>query len=98
MVNHICEPISPNRFASCRSPRAVQGGAKGPLFVLTVNQLNPNVIYHSFYRVSLERSANKGNTWSSVGLPWPPVLQTLWYPPVEVFGSTVTIGAASLRT
>ena len=31
MVNHICEPISPNRFASCRSPRAVQGGAKGPL-------------------------------------------------------------------
>ena len=33
MVNHICEPISPNRFASCRSPRAVQGGAKGPLTV-----------------------------------------------------------------
>ena len=31
MVNHRCEPISPNRFASCRSARAAQRGGRGPL-------------------------------------------------------------------
>ena len=39
-----------------------------------VNQLNPNVVYHSYYSVSLERSTNKGNTWAGLGLPWPPTL------------------------
>jgi hypothetical protein len=61
-----------------------------------VNQLNPNVVYHSYYNVSLERSTNKGNTWSGLGLPWPPTLGSLFYPPVEVSGLTVAIGAASL--
>ena len=36
-----------------------------------VNQLNPNVVYHSYYNVSLERSTNKGNTWIGLGLPGP---------------------------
>lgn len=58
-----------------------------------VNQLNPNIIYHSFYRVSLERSNNKGNTWTNLS---PPSVPSLFYPPVEVFGSTVAIGATSL--
>src|SRR5512132_3828992 len=31
MVNHICEPISPNQLASCRSARALQGGGEAPL-------------------------------------------------------------------
>jgi photosystem II stability/assembly factor-like uncharacterized protein len=57
------------------------------------NQLNPNVVYHSYYYVSLERSNNKGNTWSSLN---PPAVPSLFYPPVEVFGSTVAIGATSL--
>jgi len=61
-----------------------------------VNQLNPVVAYHSYYYVSLERSTNKGNSWTSLGLPWPPAFSSLFYPPVEVFGSTVAIGAASL--
>ena len=61
-----------------------------------VNQLNPNVVYHSYYYVSLERSTNKGNTWIGLGLPWPPTLGSLFYPPVEVSGLTVAIGAASL--
>ena len=61
-----------------------------------VNQLNPNVVYHSYYYVSLERSTNKGNTWTGLGLPWPPTLGSLFYPPVEVSGLTVAIGAASL--
>ncbi len=58
-----------------------------------VNQLNPNVVYHSFFDVTLERSDNKGNTWTGLS---PPNLPSLFYPPVEVFGSTVAIGAASL--
>jgi hypothetical protein len=58
-----------------------------------VNQLNPSVIYHSYYGVSLERSVNKGGSWSPMN---PPSLASLFYPPVEVFGGTVAIGAASL--
>lgn len=65
-----------------------------------VNQLNPNVIYHSFYDVSLERSANKGTSWTDLNPPAfsafvnPPT--SLFYPPVEVAGLTVAIGAKSL--
>ena len=58
-----------------------------------VNQLNPNTVYHSYYDVSLERSNNKGNTWTNLS---PPGVPSLFYPPVEVFGSTVAIGATSL--
>jgi hypothetical protein len=58
-----------------------------------VNQMSPNVIYHSYYNVSLERSNNKGGSWSGLA---PPNLASLFYPPVEVFGSTVAIGASSL--
>lgn len=59
-----------------------------------VNQLNPLVVYHSYYGVSLERSANKGNTWANLAPPAGGA--ALFYPPVEVFGLTVAIGAASL--
>jgi photosystem II stability/assembly factor-like uncharacterized protein len=65
-----------------------------------VNQLNPDVIYHSFYDVSLERSANKGTSWTDLNPPPfsafvnPPT--SLFYPPVEVSGLTVAIGAKSL--
>src|SRR5258708_21435950 len=31
MVNHICEPISSNQFASCSSARVGQGGDGAPL-------------------------------------------------------------------
>jgi photosystem II stability/assembly factor-like uncharacterized protein len=59
-----------------------------------VNQANPMVVYHSYYGVSLDRSANKGNTWTSLAPPGGG--GSLFYPPVEVFGSTVAIGAAAL--
>jgi hypothetical protein len=58
-----------------------------------VNQLSPNIVYHSFYNVSLERSSNRGNSWTDLA---PPIVPSLFYPPVEVFGSTVAIGATSL--
>ena len=58
-----------------------------------VNQLSPNIVYHSFYSVSLERSSNKGNTWTDLA---PPGVPSFFYPPVEVFGATVAIGGQSL--
>jgi photosystem II stability/assembly factor-like uncharacterized protein len=58
-----------------------------------VNQLNPNIVYHSYYNVSLERSTDKGSTWKSLN---PPNLRSLFYPPVEVSGATVAIAATSL--
>ena len=58
-----------------------------------VNQLSPNIVYHSYYNVSLERSTNKGDSWTWLA---PPNVPSLFYPPVEVFGSTVAIGATSL--
>jgi hypothetical protein len=58
-----------------------------------VNQLNPNEIYHSYYNVSLEGSSNKGISWTWLS---PPAIPSLFYPPVEVSGSTVAIGATSL--
>src|SRR2546426_10567288 len=33
MVNHICEPISSNQFASCSSARVGQGGGGAPLTI-----------------------------------------------------------------
>jgi photosystem II stability/assembly factor-like uncharacterized protein len=58
-----------------------------------VNQLNPNEVYHSYYNVTLERSNNKGDTWTSLS---PPNMASLFYPPVEVSGATVAIGGVSL--
>ena len=58
-----------------------------------VDQQNPNTIYHSYYNVSLERSPDKGATWTWLA---PPSLSSLFYPPVEVAGKTVAIGASSL--
>ncbi|MFL6569638.1 MAG: WD40/YVTN/BNR-like repeat-containing protein [Chthoniobacterales bacterium] len=58
-----------------------------------VNQINPNIVYHSYYNVSLERSTNKGDTWTNQS---PPSMNSLFYPPVEVFGSTVAIAGSAL--
>src|SRR6185503_13961486 len=61
---------------------------------------NPDMVYHSFYDVTLERSTNKGQSWTDLGPPSfsafanPPT--SLFYPPVEVSGRTVAIGAKSL--
>lgn len=58
-----------------------------------VNEQNPNVVYHSYYNVSLERSSNRGNSWANLS---PPGAASLFYPPVEVAGLTVAIGAEQL--
>ncbi|MGE3992660.1 MAG: WD40/YVTN/BNR-like repeat-containing protein, partial [Pseudorhodoplanes sp.] len=48
-----------------------------------INKINPNIVYHSFYDVTLERSDNKGNSWTDLN---PPSDYSLFYPPVEVAG------------
>ena len=65
-----------------------------------VNQSNPNIVYHSYYDVSLDRSTDKGASWTDLKPPHfsafdhPPT--SLFYPPVEVSDLTVAIGAQSL--
>lgn len=58
-----------------------------------VNEQNPNVVYHSYYDVSLERSTNKGNSWTGLS---PPATGSLFYPPIEVAGATVAIAGVAL--
>jgi photosystem II stability/assembly factor-like uncharacterized protein len=58
-----------------------------------VNELNPDQVFHSYYGVSLERSNNKGDTWTYLD---PPAMGALFYPPVEISGSTAAIGGVSL--
>lgn len=58
-----------------------------------VDQQSSNIIYHSYYNVTLERSTNKGASWTFLS---PPNVASLFYPPVEVVGQTLAIGAISL--
>ena len=58
-----------------------------------VDQQASNIVYHTYYNVTIERSTNKGNSWSSLS---PPNVASLFYPPVEVAGPTLAIGAVSL--
>lgn len=61
-----------------------------------VNPDNPNEVYHSFYynqqtgMLGFASSINKGQTWSDQDLA---IESAIFYPPVEVSGSTVAVGA-----
>jgi hypothetical protein len=61
-----------------------------------VNQTSPNVVYHSFYNATLQRSTSSGNFGTWTNLVPPPNASSLFYPPVEVADLTVAIGGASL--
>lgn len=61
-----------------------------------VNPDNPDEVYHSFYRdpqtgvMGFESSTDKGQTWAYQDLA---IESAIFYPPVEVSGSTVAVGA-----
>jgi photosystem II stability/assembly factor-like uncharacterized protein len=59
-----------------------------------VNPLNAKEVYHSYYYVSLEGSTNKAKTWTDLK---PQDMESLFYPPVSVFGQTVCIGGTALQ-
>lgn len=62
-----------------------------------VNRTDPRTVFHTYYGMSPERSASKGNwgTWSWIGPPVPSGEGSLFYPPFECSasgGDTIAIG------
>jgi hypothetical protein len=56
-----------------------------------VNRADPTRVYHSYYRMGMERSTSNGD-WGSftwIGPNVPNTYSSLFYPPLEVNGSTV---------
>ena len=63
-----------------------------------VNRQNPNIVYHSFFGMGMERSTQKGDfgSWSWIGPNVPAGYQRLFYPPLEVNGTTVAQAGQSV--
>jgi hypothetical protein len=61
-----------------------------------VNQTSSNVVYHSFFNATLERSTTSGNFGTWTNLVPPPSVSSLFYPPVEVADLTVAVGGNPL--
>jgi len=59
---------------------------------------DPRNVYHSYYRMGLERSGDRGDTWTWVptGNRDPSVYGQLFYPPMEAGGSTVAQAGESV--
>jgi len=62
-----------------------------------VNVGNPNIVFHTFYYMSLERSTTKGdwNSWTSIDPPAPSAEGSLFYPPFRCGlkpGNTIAMG------
>ncbi len=64
-----------------------------------VNQSSPNIVFHTYFRMSLERSTTNGN-WNSWTWIAPPVQEgSLFYPPFETSatnGDTIAMGGGAL--
>lgn len=66
-----------------------------------VNRTDPDTVYHTFYRMSPQRSTSRGDfgSWSSVYPPVPSGEGSLFYPPLECSatgGDTVAMGGGAL--
>ena len=63
-----------------------------------VNRAKPNIVYHSYYSMGMERSTSKGNfgSWSWIFPPVPGGYNSLFYPPVEVNNDTVAMAGQSV--
>lgn len=66
-----------------------------------VNRTNPDVVYHTFYGMSPERSDTGGDfgSWTWIGPPVPSDETSLFYPPFEcsaTSGDTIAIGGGAL--
>ena len=55
----------------------------------SVNHDSPDTIYHTFYGMLVQRSGDRGANWTSIGPPVPANYNALFYPPLEVCGTTV---------
>lgn len=59
---------------------------------------DPNVVFHTFYNMGMERSTSNGawNTWQWRGPNVPNGYGSLFYPPLDVSGSTVAQAGESI--
>lgn len=63
-----------------------------------VNTIDPNIVFHSFFRMGIERSNDKGDTWRWIPTASrnPNVYRQLFYPPMEGRGNTVAQAGESV--
>ena len=61
-----------------------------------VNHLSPDTVYHTYYGMPVERSDNRGANWANVSPPVPANYNALFYPPLEVCGTTVARAGQSM--
>ena len=63
-----------------------------------VNRANPNIVFHSYYNMGMERSTSKGNFGSFAWIfpSVPPGYSNLFYPPVEVNNDTVAMAGSTV--
>lgn len=62
------------------------------------NRTNPNIVYHTYYGMGMERSTTKGNfgSFAWIGPDVPAGYNALFYPPVEVNNDTVAMAGQSV--
>jgi photosystem II stability/assembly factor-like uncharacterized protein len=63
-----------------------------------VNSVNPDVVYHEYYRMAVARSEDRGQTWKDVATANrdPNIYRQLFYPPLDASGSTVAQAGESV--
>ncbi len=63
-----------------------------------VNNITPDTIFHSFFRMGFERSNDRGATWTWIptGNRDPSIYRQLFYPPLEGRGNTVAQAGESV--
>jgi photosystem II stability/assembly factor-like uncharacterized protein len=59
---------------------------------------DPDVVYHSFFNMGIERSTDRGDSWAFVatGNPDPQLYNQLFYPPMEANGPVVAQAGESV--
>jgi photosystem II stability/assembly factor-like uncharacterized protein len=73
----------------------VAGGDGGEC---AVDEVVPQLAFHSFFGMGIQRSAHGADpdTWSAIGPPVPGDYQRLFYPPLEVHGSVLVQAGSSV--
>ena len=61
-----------------------------------VNHISPNSVFHTYYDMGVDRSADRGNTWAYIGPPLPPNYGSLFYPPLGNNGDVISQGGQSV--
>jgi hypothetical protein len=63
-----------------------------------VNRANPNVVFHTYYNMGMERSVTRGNfgSFSWIFPAVPAGYVNLFYPPVEVNNDTVAMAGQTV--